>query len=254
MGETDGQYSARFRFFGNLNDFLPKRLRGQEITYTFRQHLPALKDAIEALGVPHPEADVLLQNVSPASLSDQLLPNAQVQIYPAGFRGDWPAGYSFLARHPAPARFVLDVHLGTLTRRLRLLGLDTLYRTDLHDDEIATIAQEQQRVVLTRDIGLLKQRKVTWGYWLRSQDTEAQLQEVVGRFNLQGHFAPLALCLNCNKPLRQVPKQQVLHRLPPKTRAYFEGFYTCPGCEKVYWKGSHYLRMQHYLKSNWGGP
>ncbi|AKD05880.1 Mut7-C RNAse domain-containing protein [Pontibacter korlensis] len=238
--------AATFRFYGALNDFLHKRQKGHAINYSFKGS-PAIKDAIEAIGVPHPEVDVVLVNQSKVLFSYTLQAGDVVEIFPVQAEREWPTGYVSEEQNPPPHRFVLDVHLGTLAKSLRMLGFDTFYKTDLSDSEIARIAAEEKRVVLTRDVGLLKQKSIRWGYWLRSQHTEEQLEEVVQRYKLQHSFNPLVLCLVCNVRVEEVPKQEVLEELPPKTRLYFNEFYRCPSCCRVYWKGSHYERMQLFV-------
>lgn len=240
------EQTATFRFHGVLNDFLFKRRRESVILYTFNG-TPAIKDSIEALGVPHPEVDVILVNHKPVAFSYLLQEGDLVEVYPVEAGRSWPVGYTSEENNPPPHRFVLDVHLGTLAKSMRMLGLDTHYQTDLTDTAITRIAAEEERVVLTRDIGLLKQRSITWGYWLRSQHTEEQLEEVIRRYSLQPSFRPFARCLACNVPVQQVRKEEVLEQLPPKTKLYFEEFYRCPSCSRVYWKGSHYERMQEFV-------
>lgn len=240
------EQTATFRFHGVLNDFLPKRRKGGQIIYTFRG-TPAIKDSIEAIGVPHPEVDVILVNHKHVAFSYLLQKNDVVEIYPVEEGRSWPVGYTLEENNLPPHRFVLDVHLGTLAKSMRMLGLDTYYQSDLTDAAIARIAAEEERVVLTRDVGLLKQKSITWGYWLRSQHTEEQLEEVIRRYSLQPSFRPFARCLACNVPVQQVRKEEVLEQLPPKTKLYFEEFYRCPSCSRVYWKGSHYERMQQFV-------
>ncbi|WP_266205998.1 Mut7-C RNAse domain-containing protein [Pontibacter kalidii] len=241
------EHAATFRFHGALNDFLNKHRKGKTIRFTF-QGTPAIKDAMEAMGVPHPEVDVVLANNKLVAFSYLLRPGDAVEVYPVETGKEWPAGYTFEERNPPPHRFILDVHLGTLAKSMRLLGLDTFYQTDLSDNVIARIAAQQQRVVLTRDVGLLKQKSIAWGYWLRSQHTEEQLEEVIRRFRLQDSFSPFERCLACNVPVQEVAKEEVLDELPPKTRLYFHDFFRCPSCSRVYWKGSHYERMQQFVE------
>ncbi|RIJ42348.1 Mut7-C RNAse domain-containing protein [Pontibacter oryzae] len=245
MGQC-GINKAYFYFNGNLQDFRPKRLRGAAFVYTFRG-APTVKDALEALGVPHPEVDVILVNQKPVLFRYRLQAEDSVEVHPFEPSRQWPAGFSFEEAHPPPNQFILDVHLGTLAKSMRMLGLDVIYETNFTDKAIASLAAEQQRIVLTRDIGLLKQKNITWGYWLRSQQTEAQVAEVIARFNLQPHFKPLSRCLSCNLPLREVEKREVLNLLPPKTKLYFKEFHQCPACLRVYWKGSYYERMRQYI-------
>ena len=109
------------------------------------------------------------------------------------------------------------------------------------------LASREGRRVLSRDIGLLKHKAITWGYWLRSQDPEKQLIEVMAYYQLQARLAPFTRCLACNGPIEAVPKEAVQEALPPKTRLYFQDFFQCSHCKRVYWKGSHYDRMLAFV-------
>ncbi|WP_299824739.1 Mut7-C RNAse domain-containing protein [uncultured Pontibacter sp.] len=239
--------TATFTFHGVLNDFLKPSKRGKHVAYTF-DGSPAVKDAIEAIGVPHPEVAAILHNKVPVFFSHPLQPNGHVHVFPAGPELDLPEGYTLAAMPSRPYRFVLDVHLGTLASTLRMLGFDTLYDTNYSDKEIAHIAQQEQRIVLTRDIVLLKQKVIVHGYWLRSQHKTEQAKEVIRRFNLHQEISPFKLCLRCNGAVRPIPKEQVLDELPTKTQLYFQEFYQCTVCHKVYWKGSHYEHMQAFIE------
>lgn len=208
---------------------------------------PALKDAIEALGVPHPEVEVILVNGKPVDFYHPLQRGSEVAIYPADWRNQFPRDFSLRKGQTAPDTFVLDVHLGKLVRALRMLGFDSCYRNDYTDKDIASIAEAEKRIVLTRDVGLLKQKSVWWGYWLRSQHLGEQLHEVNSYFNLKEKFQPFARCIACNGTIAEVSKERVLAQLPPKTRLYFNEFYHCTCCHRVYWKGSHYDRMQQFV-------
>ncbi|MBC3541617.1 Mut7-C RNAse domain-containing protein [Rufibacter sediminis] len=237
---------AQIFFHGSLNDFLPRHEKGKWQAYSFTG-APALKDALEAVGVPHPEIGRICQNGSEAGFQEALLRHAQVEVFPVvsekGSQTPGPLQVSV----PTPPTFVLDVHLGKLARYLRLLGFDTLYETSYDDQTIARLAQQGQRIVLTRDIGLLKQKIIQWGYWLRSQQWEEQLREVMIRYGLKDQLQPFTRCMACNGEIGEVSKETVLPLLPPKTRLYFHVFYQCQSCHRVYWKGSHYDRMQSFL-------
>jgi uncharacterized protein with PIN domain len=238
---------AQFRFYDNLNDFLPRARKVSWIPFEFTG-TPAVKDAIEAIGVPHPEVDVILVNGAPVSFYQSLHPHDQVQVYPSAPDKAWPEGYSLQANLPASNRFVLDVHLGKLAKILRLLGFDTCYQNNYSDKTIAQIADAQNRLVLTRDIGLLKQKTIRRGYWLRSQNPEEQLSEAIRYFNLKTYLKPFTRCLACNGLIEPVTKETVWNQLPPKTRLHFQEFFHCSSCGRVYWKGSHYERMQAFMQ------
>ena len=225
-------YAAQFRFHGSLNDFLLPSRRNEVISFAFHQ-APAVKDSIEALGIPHVEISEIRVGSQPAGFYYPLQQGDRVEVFP------------FTRPQSTSGRVILDVHLGKLARLLRLLGIDSLYRNDFSDRDIIELARKEDRVVLTRDIGLLKNKSVQWGYWLRSQDSLKQLGEVLQRFELKNAFRPFGRCLSCNGTIQAVEKRDVVEVLPPHTQKYFNEFYQCQACKKVYWKGSHYEKMLH---------
>lgn len=237
--------TAYFRFYGDLNDFLASIHRQSDLRYTFRGQ-PAVKDAIEAVGVPHPEVYFLQANGEATGFDYQLDDGDRVSVYPR-LRHTRPEVGLLRPDPPAAPRFALDAHLGQLARYLRMLGFDTRYRNDLEDDELARIAHEDERVLLTRDLELLKWNLITYGTFVRATDPEAQLKETLDRFDLHDALDPLTRCLDCNARIQPVEKEKVLDQLPPRTREHFDEFYQCTRCKQVYWKGSHYERMQRFI-------
>ncbi len=241
------QLRAEFRFYEELNDFLPPARRKRDFTYAFHGR-PAVKDAIEALGVPHPEVDLILVNGESVGFGHPLRDGDRVSVYPV-FESLEIAGVTRLRPRPLrEPRFILDVHLGRLARHLRLLGFDTRYANDAADAAIAAAAARQRRIVLTRDRGLLKLGAVTRGYWVRATAPRTQLAEVIRRFQLQERIRPFTRCLECNGALRPADKAAVAHRLPPRTRRYYDTFAECPRCRRIYWPGSHYRRLAEFVK------
>ena len=234
-----------FRFYGELNDFLPFAYRYHEFRCAIRD--PAsVKDAIEALGVPHPEVDVLLINGRDDEFSCRLRDGDRVAAYPA-FRSIDLGGLRRLGGDPpAPVRFVADAHLVRLAAFLRLCGFDTLVDDD--DAEVAGIGARDARVVLTRDVGLLKRAVIRYGYWVRRTDPERQLAEVLARFGLVDRMQPFTRCLACNTLLVPADADRVADRLPARTRENFQQFHECPGCARVYWPGSHYTRLRELIE------
>ncbi|WP_027857157.1 Mut7-C RNAse domain-containing protein [Marinobacterium jannaschii] len=238
--------SAEFRFYEELNDFLCRDLRKTSFSYRFNGQ-PSVKDTIEAIGVPHTEIDLILVNGHSVPFDHKLQGGEQVSVYPVFESFD----ISPLIRlRPAPlriTRFIVDVNLGKLAQKLRLLGFDTLYRRDFEDDEIVEIAGIEKRIVLTRDKGIFKYSAVSHGYWVRSMQPKEQLVEVVNRLQLEGSFAPMSRCSDCNQKLVEADKASLNGRVPPKTWQNFEQFFQCEGCEKIYWKGSHYKRIHQWI-------
>ena len=237
---------AQFRFYEELNDFLAPALRKCEFPYAFTG-TPSVKDAIEAIGVPHTEVDLVLVNGESVDFTRRLAGGERVAVYPVFERLDITPVTRLRARPLRRTRFVLDVHLGKLARYLRLLGFDTLYRTDYDDATIIRLSLDEQRIILTRDRGVLKHTAVTHGYWVRSTVPHEQLGEIVRVFDLGGNMRPFTRCMLCNGELRRVAKDAVADRLPPRARMYFEDFAQCQECAHVYWPGSHYQRMRQMV-------
>jgi uncharacterized protein with PIN domain len=234
-----------FRFYAELNDFLPAARQGVAFAHEFHGG-PSVKDVIESLGVPHTEIDLILVDGESVEFSCILRDGAWVSVYPVFESID----IAPLARvRPAPlrdVRFVLDGHLGRLARYLRMLGFDVRWRNDADDAEIARIAAAEHRVLLTRDSGLLKRRIVTHGYRVRDVDPRRQLAEVVRRLDLFRSIVPFQRCLCCNDLLETVRDEDVAG-VPPRVRERHDAFRRCSSCKRVYWAGSHHRRMERLI-------
>ena len=238
--------SAEFRFYEELNDFLPPERRGSSFAYSVAGTRSA-KDAIEAIGVPHTEVDLILVDGLSVGFERVLRGGERVAVYPVFERLDIAPLQHLRPRPLRAPRFVLDTHLGKLARHLRLAGFDCLYRNDYRDSELVTASLAEHRIILTRDKGLLKQRLVTHGYFVRETASELQLREVVRALQLQAGLRPFTRCRECNAELRDAPKAEVLARLPEKVRGAYDRFQLCPGCGRIYWEGTHYARLRRLL-------
>ncbi|MET0980461.1 MAG: Mut7-C RNAse domain-containing protein [Telluria sp.] len=240
--------TATFRFYEELNDFLPRERRGCAFMVPCAR-AATTKHMIEALGVPHTEVELILVNGESSGLDRLLAEGDRVAVYPTFETFDVSPLLQLRDKPLRRLRFVADAHLGGLARLLRMAGFDTLYDNGFDDDEIVVIAQEQQRVVLTRDRELLKRRSVTHGCYLHAIKPAAQFRELFQRLDLAGSAQPFTLCLHCNLPLRPVPKEDVVERLPESVREQHDEFNTCDSCGRVFWKGSHHKRMAAMLEA-----
>jgi uncharacterized protein with PIN domain len=128
-----------------------------------------------------------------------------------------------------------------------MLGLDCLYENDYDDKSLFAISVGQERILLTRDRRLLMHKAITRGYLLRSLEPHEQLVEVVRRYGLRKWIRPFQRCIRCNHLLQPVEKTAIIDRLEPLTKLYFDEFRICPSCKQVYWKGSHFERMQKLI-------
>jgi uncharacterized protein len=236
---------VRFRFYGQLNDFLPWQLRHCRFARSLRG--PAsVKDGIEALGVPHPEVDVVIVNGEPADFTYRLQDGDEVAVYPVFHAVDVGGLRRVGVDPPQPVRFVLDIHLRKLATLLRLAGFDARLLSD--DEHVAATSASEGRVALTRDVGLLKRSIIQYGYWIRQTNPELQFVEVLERFDLADRMDPFVRCMECNTLLVPVAADAVAERLPADTRECFSQFHQCPGCSRVYWQGSHYEQLVRLLE------
>jgi uncharacterized protein with PIN domain len=238
--------SATFRFYEELNDFLAPARRRQAFTVPCAQ-AATTKHMIEALGVPHTEVELILVNGESVDFSRQIEDGDRVAVYPCFESMDVTPLLRVRDTPLRETRFVADAHLGGLAHMLRMLGFDTLYDNHYHDDAIVALAEQEGRIVLTRDRELLKRRAVTHGCYVHALKSEQQLREIVERLDLARSARPLTLCLHCNAPLHAVDKASVLDRLPPRVQAHYDRFSTCDACGRVYWEGSHWRNMQKML-------
>ena len=234
--------AASFVFARELDLFLPREHRGAAIVHEYAR-AASMKQAIEALGVPHTEIGHIVVNGAPATLDRTVRENDAVEIHAHG-----------AAPFETPLAFVADAHLGGLGRMLRMLGFDTVYDHTLHDPQIADIAALERRVVLTRDRELLKRREVLRGAYVRALKPEKQLAEIAQRYPLTAHMKPFALCLHCNLPLEPADPQAVIEKAPERIRQQYQQFMHCPGCDRIYWEGSHWDRMRSVLAQALGVP
>ncbi|MGC9470318.1 MAG: Mut7-C RNAse domain-containing protein [Bacteroidales bacterium] len=234
---------ATFRFYEELNDFLPDRRKKKAFTHSFTG-TPSVKDTIESMGVPHTEVDLILVNGRPVDFSCLLTGGEYVSVYPCFESIDIKGVTGLRDRGLRISRFILDVHLGKLARYLRLFGFDTVYEKDYDDREIAERSVKEKRILLTRDVGLLKHKNLTHGYWLRSQQPMTQLKEVLDHFDLYSQAKPFSRCMACNGTIAAVRRQEVEEQIPPLTGKYVQAYSRCTRCGKIYWEGSHYVRMK----------
>jgi uncharacterized protein with PIN domain len=238
--------AAWFRFYAELNDFLPDERRGKELRRYFSVS-GSVKDFIECFGVPHTEVDLVLVNGHPVDFSYPVHDGDRVSVYPV-FESLDITSVSHV--RPAPLRglsFVLDVHLGRLAAYLRMAGFDALYGNKASDAELAGIVMREGRVLLTRDRYLLMRTAVDRGYWVRSTEPKQQLLEVIRRFDLAGSMRPFTRCLACNTLLEKASRESVSERLPPRIMDR-DVFRLCPSCQRVYSEGSHDERMSQLLR------
>ncbi|MFC2026792.1 Mut7-C RNAse domain-containing protein [Chloroflexota bacterium] len=150
------------------------------------------------------------------------------------------------------AKFIVDHNVGKLTRWLRMMGYDTLFFNGEDDSRMIATALAEGRVILTRDTRIMERRLVTTG-WLKTiliayETPELQIKQVIETLNLDIHFRPFSICLECNQPLAERSREQVRERAPPYVYQTQEQYMECPACHRIYWRGTHWQAMTQKLE------
>ncbi len=240
------------RFYEELNDFLPAALRKRDIDFGYVVS-PSVKDAIESLGVPHTEIDLILANGTSVDFTYRLNEGDRISVYPVFESMDIGSLIHLRSKPLREIKFISDVHLGKLSRYLRICGFNTYYKNHLDDSEIIEISQREKRAILTRDREMLKNSRVTHGYWLRNTDSLSQLGEIYSRFDLYNLTLPFSRCTNCNhSPLNKIDKGLIrpvllARGLKNESIDIYNEYYQCSNCSRIYWKGTHVYRFVSLL-------
>ena len=227
---SESEPAADIQLAPELALFLRPRERGGQVRVRC-DGVSSLGHVVQSLGVPLTEVGALVVN--------GVLEQPRYR----------PRGGDIVVVLPVPRpqqldrlRFLLDVHLGTLARRLRLVGVDAEYDRDADDDELIAMANAARRVLLTKDRALLQRRSLWRGAYVRGARTDEQVADVLDRF--APPLAPWTRCMACNGPLVPAPRADVVPLLKPGTRRSYQSFARCQDCGRVYWRGAHSDRLQ----------
>ncbi len=244
--------NVTIRFYEELNDFIKEDLNKQKIQTSFYGKR-TVKDLIESYGVPHVEVDLILVNGESVGFDHIMKDGDLISVYPVFERLNI-SGLSKLRDVPLrDTRFILDVHLGKLAKYLRMLGFDTLYQNKMDDPELAMISNNTKRILLTRDRGLLMRRIVERGLFIRNNDPYDQCLEVIEKLDLWDTIHPFSRCMVCNQKINTIEISQPEFKeieglIPTKVKKWYTEYYYCKSCHKVYWKGSHFDRMNEFIE------
>ncbi|MFJ3510157.1 Mut7-C RNAse domain-containing protein [Streptomyces luteogriseus] len=220
-------------FAPELHVFVP-RARAAGAVRAATDGVSGLGHVVESLGVPLTEVGALLVDGREVPVAHVPAAGESVTVRAVARPQQVPG---------APLRFLLDVHLGTLARRLRLLGVDTAYEsTDIGDPALAARSAAEHRVMLSRDRGLLRRRELWAGAFVYSTRPEEQLRDVLERFRPE--LLPWTRCTACNGVLREAPKDEVADQLKHGTHATYDVFAQCTACGRAYWRGAHHEQLE----------
>lgn len=234
-------FTVRLRFHGDLHVFLGAKA-GDAIIDRRLAEKTSIKDIIESCGVPHPEVDLILVDEQPVGFGHTVVRDANIEAFP--IKSPYTDHTEKRLQTIRSSCFVADGHLGGLTRNLRLLGFDVVYHQNADDTELLELMTREDRALLTRDRRLLMHSIVQCGYYPRSQNPDEQAIEVISRFELSDLITPFTRCLRCNAPLQEAAKADMMDKLEPLTKIYYNHFRRCPNCKQIYWSGSHFAKLQ----------
>jgi hypothetical protein len=239
--------NAFYHFHGDLTNLLRRRWRGATPIIQPVTRSASIKDVIESFGVPHAEVGRILCDGLPVKFSRPVAAGQRYDIHPLPV--PWEVTQPTLLRpHPLQGLlFVVDINAGRLARYLRMAGFDTWYDSSWDDAKILQALEVEPRLLLTRNLDLLKRKQVEFGRYIRAESPVAQMREVFDVFGVTEPVRSFSRCLECNTVLLPVPKQDILHRLEPLTRRYVDSFSICDRCDKIYWEGSHVAGMERML-------
>ena len=231
-----------FRFYEELNDFLPKHRRKTDFEATFKGKR-SIKDMIEALGV-HTEIDLILVNGNSVDFNYILQDEDRVSVYPV-FESLNITNVTRLRKIPLRrTKFIADINIGDIVKYMRVLGLDLYYDPLLSTREIIEISKRENRVILTKSRKLLKFKDVSHGIFIRPGTTTEQIRRIIDCLDIKDNIKPFSRCLRCNTLLNIVLKEKIIDRIPPKTKEFCNEYVQCRSCNKIYWKGTHFINME----------
>ncbi len=235
-----------FRFYEELNNYLSEEKRKMWFNFNFNNEITVLS-AILLLNVPAKEIDLILINQKSEGFDYILKNNDRISVYPKFELFDISELNDVRDRPLRETKFICDVHLGKLSRYLRMLGFDSLYSNQYSNDEIIKISYEEKRIILSKNIKFKKYEEVTHFYWIRSSNTKEQLIDIIKKMQLENCINPYTRCIECNDLIQEIEKNKIKKRLLTNTLKYFNEFNLCSKCNKIYWKGSHYEDMNDFI-------
>lgn len=223
--------------------FLSKDRVGRSILVSLDRNA-SVKDMIESCGIPHTEVGAIVFNGEGVNFF--YIPPSPGMLKVHGILPPFDVSRPSLLR-PVPfktLRFIADANVIRLGRLMLLLGFDVNLFQKGPDSDIADMAHNEKRIVLTRDTSLLKRKKIIFARRIRADLPYDQLSETIEFFGLGPSIKFFSRCISCNKKLVQRAKDEIFHLLEPKTRLYFHHFFQCPECGNVFWRGSHCDNMK----------
>lgn len=152
-------------------------------------------------------------------------------------------------------KFIVDVNVGKLARWLRMLGYDTLFIHDVDDTELVTISLNDKRVLLTKDTQIMLRRVITSGrvkaMLIEDDNPKDQLRQVARMLKIDQEMK-FTRCLECNELLVPKGKDEVRELVPTYVFKTQLQYFQCPACQRIYWRGTHWQRMNKEIEALMG--
>lgn len=239
---TETMHELIITFHREFQFLLRKNLKSSHVHYTLKRK-NNIKDIIESCGVPHTEIGKILVDKEEADFAFIPFSNHQIEVSPVTPPFDTTKQSHLRPCQLPEVKFIVDLNVGKLAKLLRLLGIDAAHNPDMSDRDIAKTSKIEKRVVLSKDVEMFKRKDIVFGRYIRETDPLKQLRETVSFFGLNANINLFSRCMVCNTILRKVKKEEIVERLEPKIKRFFDDFQLCNACNKIYWKGSHYDKL-----------
>ncbi|HVN49135.1 MAG TPA: Mut7-C RNAse domain-containing protein [Bacteroidota bacterium] len=240
--------SIHIRWYGELNDHLPLEQQYSHIVHHLERRI-TVGEFVSRFDIPVDSIDLVLVNGTSVDLEYFLNDRDTIAVFPV-FESFDISSLEKIHEHPLRRpKFVLDVHLGKLANHLRMLGFDTLYRNDYTDDLLCQISLREHRTLLSKDRSLIETKSLTHAYFVKNKNPRLQLLEVLNRFQLLSLASPFTRCIECNTILQPIEMKQILFRLPAPVKEWCTEYQWCSVCDRIYWKGTHFKKMQEFILS-----
>lgn len=146
--------------------------------------------------------------------------------------------------------FVIDSMLGNLAKKLRILGYDSTYFSDIEDEKLVVIAKNEKRVLVTKDEQLIKSahNQGVMTILIRGNDELEQIMQINANIKLEKFLVDTnnSRCTVCNGKLQTIEKYRLVDKIPDGVLEREEKFWMCDGCKKIYWQGTHFKKLQEF--------
>ncbi len=235
------------RVYEELNQYLPAHVQKKE----FMVQSPALvcvQDVIDLLKIPLEEVDLILVNGESVDISHPCQPNDRISIYPVFETLNIAPLVRLRPKPLRTPRFVCDVHLGTLAKYLRMMGIDAAYQNPISRHHLIELSNQEKRIILSKDTHMRDVAGIVRAYYVVARNLRQQVREIISYFELKDSLAPLSRCLRCNGKVWPVDKKSLVNQVPEKILALHNSFMKCHTCGRIYWKGSHFHAMMDWIQ------